>query len=228
MAAADYWSQAQTDPAYIAAHGGNRQSLVNLMTGYGDASQLFARPPGLDPATGQPYKTLAEQYGIGQNDVSAAAGNPYSTQAQLAQQLSGDRYGITNTAAAHGAEFSGANVAAQAHENQNAGQRNFNAQQALTQQIAGITGNDLTSLTGAYNTITTNQLNTPVAPVAPQLPAPNMIPPQPDPGQTYLPGGGVTGPAAPAASPGPREYIPPAPIKPPKPPAMPKVGIPHQ
>jgi hypothetical protein len=168
MAAADYWSQAQLDPAYLAAHGQNRQSIINAILGYGSAGALSPQ--------------LAQQYGIGSGDIGAADQNPYSVQAQLAQTLSGNRYGITNNAAAHGAEFSGANVAAQAHELQNAGQRNYNAQQALTNQIAGIGAQDTSSLTGAYNTITTNQLNTPVAPpavpdaVAPAAQAPAVLP----------------------------------------------------
>lgn len=196
MAAADYWSQAQIDPAYLAAHGSNKQALIQAILGYGSTNALSP--------------DVAAQYGIQPTDISAANQNPYSVQAQLAKQLSGDQYAIGNTAQAHGATFSGANAAAQAHEQQNAAQRNYNAQQQLASQISGIQGNDTSALTNAYGSIATNALNTPTPAVAP---APNLTPPQPTPGQTYLPGGGVTGPPAPAASAGPREFIPPVKVK---------------
>lgn len=146
--AADYWSQAQIDPAYLAQHGANAKALKDLILNYGSSSAL-------DPG-------LAGQYGIGQSDVSAADSNPYSVQAQLAKTLSGDQYGIQNNANAHGALISGAHEAQQLHEVDNAGQRNYNAQQALQNAIGGITANDTAALTGAYGTITTNALNTPV------------------------------------------------------------------
>lgn len=168
MAAADYWSQAQLDPAYLAAHGQNRQSIIQAILGYGSSGALSPQ--------------LAQQYGIGSGDIGAADANPYSVQKQLAQQLSGDQYGITNTAQGHGALFSGANVAAQAHELGNAGQRNYNAQQALAQQLAGIGAQDTSSLTNAYGQIANQALNTPVAPpavpdaVAPAAQAPAVLP----------------------------------------------------
>jgi hypothetical protein len=154
---ADYWSQAQLDPAYIAAHGGYAAQLKQLLLGYGDSNALSPE--------------VEKQYGIQPGDISAANTNPYSTMANLSQQLSGDRYGITNNAVAHGAEFSGAHAAQQAHETQNAGQRSYNALQALQQQIAGIGQQDTAALTGAYQNISNAALNAPPPPVDPAVQA---------------------------------------------------------
>lgn len=153
------WAQASLDPSYLAQHGSNTAALKALILGYGSSSALSPQ--------------LASQYGITPDQVSAADTNPYSVQSQLAKQLSGDQYGITNAAQSHGALFSGAHAAAKAGELQNAGQRNYGAQQTLAQQIAGIQGNDTTALTNAYGTLTTNALNTPQpapAPAAPTAP----------------------------------------------------------
>lgn len=202
------WAQASLDPSYLAQHGSNAAALKALILGYGSSSALSPQ--------------LATQYGINPGDVSAADQNPYSVQSQLAKQLSGDQYGITNTAQSHGALFSGAHAAAQAGELQAGAQRNYNAQQTLAQQIAGIQGNDVNALTGAYGTLTTNALNTPVpAPqqtqTAPGLPTPAPV------GST---------PATQTWAANPSGYNAGAPqnqaltaIKPPKLPKLPTVGI---
>lgn len=195
------YAQAQLDPSYIAAHTGLSAQLKNLLLGYGDASALSPQE--------------ASAYGIQPGDISAANQNPYSTLSQLKQQLAGDMTGIQNTANSHGALFSGANAAATAHEQQAAGQRSYNALQALQGAIGGIDTQNTNALTSAYGTLTQNALNDPT------IPAPAAAPAA---APAYLPGGGVPGSTpAPAASPGPREFIP----KPPKPPALPKIGIPH-
>lgn len=158
MAAADYWATAQLDPSYLAQHGSNTKSLIQAILGYGSSAALSPE--------------LAAQYGIQPGQVSAADQNPYSTTKQLAQQLSGDQYGITNNANAHGALYSGAHAAAQQHELQNAGQRNYTAQQALASQISGIGQQDTNALTGAYTGIANAALNTPTAPAVPAPVAP--------------------------------------------------------
>lgn len=207
---ADYWAQAQLDPSYLAQHGSNAAALKALILGYGSTSALSPQ--------------LAGQYGINPGDVSAADQNPYSVQSQLAKQLSGDQYGITNTAQSHGALFSGAHAAAQAHELQDAGQRNYNAQQTLAQQIAGIQGNDTNALTGAYGTLTTNALNTPQP--APAAPAYAPSAPAVLPTAAQIPG---ATPSTANWNDNPSGFNPIAPqnamaqIKPPKPPALPKL-----
>lgn len=174
---ATIWAQTQTsDPAYLAAHANNRAALIAALAGYGDPTSAFA--------TGANGQSLASQYGIGQNDVSGAATNPYSTLALLKQQLAGDQTGIQNTANAHGLLSSGANVAATGHEVQTGQQRNYTAEQALRNQIAGITGNDTTALTGAFNNDYANALADQTVPVTPAAVAPD-----------------VAAPAAPAAAP---------------------------
>ncbi|MBA3841046.1 MAG: hypothetical protein H0X39_00225 [Actinobacteria bacterium] len=149
---ADYWSQAQLDPAYLATHGGLSKSLKDLILNYGSSSALSPEE--------------AARYGIAPGDVAAADQNPYSVQAQLRQQLSGNQYGITNNANAHGALFSGGHAAMQAHELQNSGQRNYNASQALGAAIGGIDQQNTNAITGAYGTLAQNALNDPAIPVA--------------------------------------------------------------
>lgn len=200
------YAQAQLDPTYIATHAGLSDALKRLVLNYGASNVLS---PG-----------EAAQYGIQPGDVSAANSNPYSTLAQLLAGTQANQTNIQNTANSRGLLNSGVNAAATGHEQQQAGQRQYNAYQQLMGQVAGIDTQNTNALTGAYGTLTQNALNAPPAPV----PTPAAAPP------SYLPGGGVTGPAAPAASAGPREYIPPAPPKlpkPPKPPTPPKIGIPH-
>lgn len=184
----EIWAKAQLDPSYLAAHGGNAKALTDLILNYGSSSALSPE--------------LAQQYGIQQGQVSAADQNPYSVQAQLGKLLGSDQYGITNNANAHHAEFSGAHQAQQLHEIGDAGQRNYNAQQALAQQIAGIGANDTTSLTGAFGRLSDQALNTPVPqPVAAPIPeapvpvAPVIDPNAPAPGPP--PGGIPWGPAGP-------------------------------
>jgi hypothetical protein len=177
----EIWARAQLDPSYLAAHGGNAKALQDLILNYGSSSALSPE--------------LAGQYGIQPGQVSAADQNPYSVQAQLGKLLSGDQYGITNNANAHGALYSGAHQAQQLHEIGNAGQRNYNAQQTLAQQIAGITGNDTNALTGAFGRLSDQALNTPVpqpAPVAipdavaPAAPAAPAAPPLNGLGQPWI------------------------------------------
>ncbi len=193
---ADYWAQAQLDPSYIAQHGGLSNQLKQLILNYGSSGALST-----DEAT---------NYQINPGDISGADTNPYSIQANLRQQLSGDQYGITNNANAHGALYSGAHAAMQAHELQNAGQRNYSALQTLQGQIGGIDQQNTNALTGAYGTLAQSALNDPTIPAAPISPsAPGVAPPAvaaPPP---------VNGLGTPWVDPGARENLvqpPPAPL----------------
>lgn len=159
-------AQAALDPSYLAAKGGNTAALKRLILGYGDSSALSPQEAAL--------------YGIQPGDVSAANGNQFGTVQQLQQQLAGDQAGITNTANAHGQGlFSGALAASMGHEQQAAGQRSYNAYQALQGQIAGIDQNNTNSLTGAYTNLANQALadqTIPAAPVAPVAPVAAPIP----------------------------------------------------
>lgn len=201
------WAQALNDPSVTSGKSALTRALINAATAYGDSSSLFAPSGATDPSTGLPT-TLAALYGIRAGDVSAAPTNPYSTLAQLGQQTQKDTGTIENNMAGRGLEFSGAHAASQQSE-ANADQlRRYGAQQGLQSTISNIGSQYSGLISGAYGTLMNAALADPTIPAAP-VPAPNMVPPAPTPGQTYLPGGGVTGPAAPAASPGPREFIPP-------------------
>lgn len=160
---ADYWAQAQIDPSYQATKGGLAKSLISQILNYGDSSAL-------DPAE-------AALYGVTPDQTSAASANPYSTIAQLKQQLSGDQYGITNSVNSRGLENSGAYTAAQQHENQQGAQRNYNALTALQTAIGGIDTQNTNALTTAYGNIATNAANTPAVPTpdvaAANTPAPS-------------------------------------------------------
>lgn len=200
------WAQAQLDPSYLAAHGSNAAALKALILGYGSTSALSPQ--------------LAGQYGINPGDVSAADQNPYSVQAQLKKSLGGAEYNTTNTAEAHGALFSGAHEAAQLGNIATGAQNNYNAQQALQNSIAGINASDVNALTGAYGTLTTNALNTPQpAPqqtqTAPGLPAPAPV------GSTPATQTWAANPSGFDAGTPHNQAL--AAIKPPKPPALPKL-----
>lgn len=174
---AELWAKAQLDPSVLAGKGGLRDALIRAVTGYGDASSIFARQPGVDPSTGKPYQTLAEQYGIDQNAVSGAASNPYSTLHGLADQSTSNRHNIVGGLASRGLEFGGAMAASQAHETQQAGQRNYAAEQGLQGALGGI-GQQYTGLiTGAYNTLMQQAANDPAIPAAP-APAPEAAAPE--------------------------------------------------
>jgi hypothetical protein len=192
-----------SDP-YFLQHGALAKQLQALINQYGDSSALTPQ--------------YQQEFGLGAGDVSGATGNPYSTLAQLKQQLEGDQTGIQNTANSHGALFSGANAAATQHEIQAAGQRNYNAQQALQQQLSGLQTTDLGNLTDATGRAAQAALNdqtlAPVPAPAPAAPAaPAYMPPPGDP-ITY------DGPKGAEVAVAPLPKI----AKPPKPP---KIGIPH-
>lgn len=165
------WAKALLDPSVLAGMGPLRDKTIRALLGYGDASSIFARPAGVDPSTGQPYQTIAEQYGIDENAVSGAATNPYSTLSGLRQQLTTDRHNITNTAAAHNAEFSGAHVAAQMKENADAEQRNYNAQQGLASTMGEIGSQRTGIVSGAYQAMMGRAATDPTIPAAPAEPA---------------------------------------------------------
>lgn len=197
MAAADYYSQAILDPGYLGQHGLDAKSIIQLILGSGNAANLSPE--------------LAQQYGITPDQVSAANQNPYGTKQSLEHTLSGNQYGITNNAQAHGALYSGAHAAAQLHELQNAGQRNYDATTDLASRIAGIGQQDTNALTGAYTGIANAALNTPTPPPA----VPGVAPP---------PAGApaLNGLGTPYVDPGAREsFTQPVPIKPPK---LPNIG----
>lgn len=158
-------AQAALDPTYLAQHGGNTAALKRLILGYGDSSALSPEEAAL--------------YGIQPEDVAAANGNQYGTVQQLQQQLAGDNHSITQNAAGRGLEFSGVNAAAHGHEADQAGQRSYNALQALQGQIAGIDQSNTNSLTGAYTNLANQALadqTIPAAPVAPVAPVAAPIP----------------------------------------------------
>lgn len=187
-----------SDP-YFLQHGALAKQLAALINQYGSSSQLT---PG-----------YAQEFGLGQGDVSAANQNPYSTVQQLAQQLAGDQTGIQNTAAAHGATFSGANAAATQHEIQAAGQRNYNAQQTLQQQLAGLQTTDLGNLTDATGRAATAALNDPTLAPVPAAPAPAAP-------AAYMP---TAGPITYDGPKGAEVAVAPKPPKPPKP-KLPTLG----
>lgn len=147
-----------SDP-YFLQHGALAKQLAALINQYGSSSELT---PG-----------YAQEFGLGAGDVSAANQNPYSTLNQLRQTLATNQGQIQNTANSHGALFSGANAAATQHEIQNAGQRNYNAQQALAAQLGGLQTTDLSNLTDATGRAATAALNDPtLAPPPPAAPGP--------------------------------------------------------
>jgi hypothetical protein len=202
---------------------GLRAALIAAANQYGDASSIFASPGGTDPNTGLPYQSLADQYGIGYNDVSGAATNPYSALTQNANKLSGDQTTILGGNAAHGAEFSGVEAAMQAREQAAGAARNYAAQQGLAGTLASIGQQRANLISGAYSTLMGQAANDPTipatpavaAPAAPAAPAPPLTP-------TTAPGGNYFNPNAPQNR---QSNV--GLLKPPKL-VMPKVGIPHQ
>lgn len=209
MATDPLWAKAQLDPSVLAGKGGLRDAIIRAANAYGDPSSLFARQPGVDPATGQPYQTIAEQYGIDQNAVSGAATNPYSTLHQLGDTLTSDRHNIVGSLAGRGLEFGGAMAASQAHETNAAGQRNYAAQQGLQGTLGGIGQQYVGLITGAYQKLMDQAAADPAipaqpAPDVPAAPAPPAAPVAPP----------VNGLGQPWVDPGARENIvqpPPAP-----------------
>jgi hypothetical protein len=196
-----------SDP-YNLQHAALAKQLQALINQYGDSSALTPQ--------------YQQEFGLGAGDVSTASGNPYSTLAQLRQQLTTNQGNIQNTANAHGALISGANAAATQHEIQNAGLRNYNAAQALGAQLGGLQMTDLSNLTDATGraaaAAAANQALAP-APAAAPTPAPSVYG---SPGQAAVPVSAPYGfsPLAPQnqqATPLPK-------IAKPK---LPTIGIPH-
>lgn len=183
-----YWTQALGDPSVTAATGSARKQLIALLMGFGDPSQLTA-----DQRT---------TYGITDNDLSGAATNPYSTQMNLAKQLSGNQYGIQNNNNAHGTLFSGVHAAQQAGELQAGGQRNYDAQRSLASQLAGIDDTRTQAITNAYGRISTNEALKPLP-----IPAVPDAPPAPPAGPPPQAGPAVNGLGTPWVDPGQRENL---------------------
>jgi hypothetical protein len=199
-----------SDP-YFLQHGALAKQLQALINQYGDS---FALTP-----------QYQQEFGLGAGDVSTATGNPYSTLAQLRQQLTTNQGQIQNTANSHGALYSGANAAATQHEIQAAGQRNYNAQQQLQAQLSGLQTTDLGNLTDATARAAAAALNDQTL-----APAPAAAPAAATGPTVY---GSPTQQAVPVSAP--YGFSPLAPqnqqatplpkiAKPPKPPA---IGIPH-
>jgi hypothetical protein len=148
-----------SDPYYL-QHSALAKSLAGLVNNFGD-------PNALTP------EYMAE-FGLSGNDVSAAAGNPYSTTHQLTNQLAGNQTQIQRTANAHGL-FSGANAAATEHEIQAAGQRNYDARQSLSQQLAGLQTTDIGNLSDATARAAAIAAADPTVPATP-APIPTVAP----------------------------------------------------
>lgn len=148
---------------YTAAHGANKNAILNLLRQFGSTSALAP--------------SEAAAYGITPADEQGIDENPYSTVKQLAKTLVTNQYGITNNAAAHGAEFSGANAAQQQGELANAGQRNFDATQAFNTGTNTVDQNDANAYGTAIQTLMNNYVAPPpaaaaAAPVSAATPTP--------------------------------------------------------
>lgn len=195
--AVDYGLMAQSDPAYTVQHGANKNTILNLIRQFGSSAALAPQE--------------AAAYGITGADLAGVNDNPYSTVKQLSQQLVKNQYGITNNAAAHGAEFSGAHAAALQGEQNAAGQRNYDATQALTNSTLGVDTTDASQ----YGSAIQNLMNNYVPP-----PPPPPTPPAVPVGPTNMQGTPVTfGPAGPGDKSRAPAFL--APPKPPKPPTGP-------
>lgn len=172
MAIDPLWAQAQLQPDYLAGQSGLRQAIINAIVANGGDGGIFAQPTGIDPTTGQPFQSIAQQYGIGQQDIAGAATNPYSAMRANAQTTESDRHDIVQGLAGKGLEFSGAMGAGQAHETNADAARNYATNQSLQSTLAGIGQQRVGLIQGAYQSLMNKAAVDPTIPAAPAAPAP--------------------------------------------------------
>lgn len=165
----------QDGGAYAAQRAASKNSILQLIRQFGQSSALSAPE--------------AAAYGITPADLSGVDDNPYSTVKQLAKTLTSNNYGITNNAAAHGAEFSGAHQAQLLGARDQANQANYDATQGLN---SGLNSVDTTDA-GNYGTAIQNLMNNYVAPLpAVAAPAPAAAPAAPPAAAAQPPFAGAT------------------------------------
>lgn len=134
------------DPGYTAAQAAAQGNIKNALINFGAGS--------LDPGTLNALS--AAGFNVDPGTLTAAQENPYSTIAQLQNNLNQNLHSNADTNNAHGTLFSGAT--AQGAENANAAhnQNLYNATQNLLSQIGVQTGNESNALTTAEGNILSN------------------------------------------------------------------------